>query len=91
LVEGIDDILEEIAPQLLSQGKGIMQPSRLSLPPNASLEAKKVFELIQESPRQIDEIIQESGLPSAKVSEILLDLEIKGLLKQLPGKRFRSN
>ena len=91
LVEGIEDILEEIAPQLLSQGKGVMQPSRLSLPPNASLEAKKVFELIQESPRQIDEVIQESGLPSAKVSEILLDLEMKGLLKQLPGKRFRSN
>ena len=91
LVEGIEDILEEIAPQLLSQGKGVMQPSRPSLPPNASLEAKKVFELVQESPRQIDEVIQASGLPSAKVSEILLDLEIKGLLKQLPGKRFRSN
>ncbi|MGH7771648.1 MAG: hypothetical protein ACREQA_05370 [Candidatus Binatia bacterium] len=40
-------------------------------------------------PLQIDEVIQTSGLSSAKVSEILLELEIQGLLKQLPGKRFK--
>ncbi len=90
LVERIEDILEEIAPQLHSQGRAVIEPPRPSLPPNASLEAKNVFELVKDSPRQIDEIIQASGLSSAKVSEILLDLEIKGLLKQLPGKRFRS-
>jgi predicted Rossmann fold nucleotide-binding protein DprA/Smf involved in DNA uptake len=37
---------------------------------------------------QIDELIEASGFSPAKVSEILLDLEIRGHLKQLPGKRF---
>ena len=50
-----------------------------------------VFELVQQGPLQIDELIQASGLSPAKVSEILLDMEIKGLLRQLPGKRFSLN
>ena len=90
LVEGVEDILEEIAPQLLSQAGVVKQSYRPSLPPNTSLEAKAVFELVQQSPLQIDDVIQASGLSSAKVSEILLDLEIKGLLKQLPGKRYST-
>jgi predicted Rossmann fold nucleotide-binding protein DprA/Smf involved in DNA uptake len=44
--------------------------------------------LVLGGPRQIDEVIESSGLSPAKVSEVLLDLEIHGLLKQLPGKRF---
>ena len=88
LVEGIEDILEEIAPQLL--GRGVGQKSTLpSLPPNMSFEARKIFELVLARPLQIDEVIQTSGLSPAKVSEILLELEIHGLLKQLPGKRFK--
>ena len=55
-----------------------------------SLEARKVFELVLVQPLQIDEVIQRSGFSPAKVLEILLELEIKGLLKQLPGKRFRA-
>ena len=55
-----------------------------------SPEAKKIFELVLGRPRQIDEVIETSGLQPAKVSEILLDLEILGLLKQLPGKRFSA-
>jgi predicted Rossmann fold nucleotide-binding protein DprA/Smf involved in DNA uptake len=44
--------------------------------------------LIAERALQIDEVIEASGLTAAKVSEILLDLEMRGFLKQLPGKRF---
>ena len=36
----------------------------------------------------IDEVIEGSGLPTASVSEILLDLELQGYLRQLPGKRY---
>jgi DNA processing protein len=88
LVERVDDILEEIAPQLARRGAPTEKSAPLALPPNLSQEAKKIFELILGRPRQIDEVIESSGLSPAKVSEVLLDLEIHGLLKQLPGKRF---
>jgi DNA processing protein len=87
LVERVEDILEEIAPQLAGNGAAA-EKSEPVLPPNMSAEAKKIFELVLGRPRQIDEVIESSGLQPAKVAEVLLDLEILGLLKQLPGKRF---
>lgn len=90
LVERVEDILEEIAPQLAGRAATQQASLPLALPPNMSAEAKKIFELVLGRPRQIDEVIETSGLTPAKVSEILLDLEILGLLKQLPGKRFSA-
>jgi predicted Rossmann fold nucleotide-binding protein DprA/Smf involved in DNA uptake len=38
----------------------------------------------------VDEIIERSGFTAAKVSEILLQLELEGYLKQLPGSRYTA-
>ncbi len=86
LVETVDDIIEEIAPQLAKRTGGA--PSRPDLPPSASENAHRIFALLQERSRHIDEVIEESGLPPSKVSEILLELELQGFLRQLPGKRY---
>ncbi len=87
LVESVDDIVEEIAPQLLSRrGDALKQARRL--PENASDGVRKIFGLLQERPLQIDEVIEASGFTSPKVLEILLELELQGYLRQLPGKRY---
>jgi DNA processing protein len=39
----------------------------------------------------IDEIIRTSGLPNSAVNVVLFSLEMKRLLKQLPGKMFVRN
>jgi predicted Rossmann fold nucleotide-binding protein DprA/Smf involved in DNA uptake len=39
----------------------------------------------------IDEVIHNSGLPSSAVSVALLSLEMKRMVKQLPGKLFVKN
>ena len=39
----------------------------------------------------IDEVIRKCGLPSSAVSVALLSLEMKRLVKQLPGKLFVKN
>lgn len=88
LVEGVQDIIEEIAPQLLERAGSAREKAPLAFPSDVGMEAKKIFGLITERALQIDEVIEASGLTAAKVSEILLDLEMRGLLKQLPGKRF---
>ncbi|MGH7767135.1 MAG: DNA-processing protein DprA, partial [Candidatus Binatia bacterium] len=87
-VERVEDILEEIAPQFARRAAAPEKSPPVVLPPNLSPEGKKIFALVLGQPRQIDEVIESSGLSPAKVSEVLLDLEIHGLLKQLPGKRF---
>ena len=88
-VERVEDVIEEIAPQLAGRAAARPEPLRPVLPANASAEARRVFEMVLSGPVQIDEVIESSGLTPAKVSEVLLDLEIKGMLKQLPGKRFQ--
>lgn len=57
----------------------------------ASLNAsqKRVYDLLNsEAPRHIDEIVESSGLNSSEVLATLFDLEMKGLVRQLPGKQF---
>lgn len=88
LVESVEDILEEIAPQLRGGAALAQKTAPVFLPADMSPEAKKIFELVLAGPLQIDEVIQMSGHSAAKVSEVLLDLEIRGLIKQLSGKRF---
>ena len=93
LVETVDDILEEIAPQLL-KGSGAAGAAPLSLPPHASAEARNIFSLLQEGCLQVDEIIEKSRTAVARVLEILLELELQGYVRQLPGKKYaaeRSN
>lgn len=91
LVESVEDIVEEIAPQLRERSRSVEKNRPISLPPDMSLEAKTLFDLILGGSCQIDELIQASTLSAARVSELLLDLEIRGFLKQLPGKIFRVN
>ena len=87
LVESVDDIIEEIAPQLLPRrGAGMKETRRL--PEHAADGARRIFALLQERPLQIDDIIEASGFAAPKVSEILLELELQGYLRQLPGKRY---
>jgi DNA processing protein len=90
LVESVEDIVEEIAPQLRRRAGDSTQQTQRVLPQNVAEEVKKIFTLLQEGSLQIDEIIEMSGLSSSKASEILLDLELQGYLRQLPGKRYTA-
>jgi DNA processing protein len=87
LVENVDDILEEIAPQLVARDR---QPALRTLPVDAQPETHKIFDLLQERSLHIDEVIEASGFSASRVSQILLELELQGFLKQLPGNRYSA-
>jgi DNA processing protein len=88
LVEGVDDILEEIAPQLARHAGTNIKYEARQLPQSSSAAVQKIFAMLQERSLQIDEIIEHSGLVPAQVLGILLDLELHGYLRQLPGKVY---
>jgi DNA processing protein len=91
LVETVEDIVEEIAPQLLAHGgsRRVRVP-KPALPQELGAEFQSIFDLFQERALQIDEVIESTGYASSKVSEILLQLELLGYIKQLPGKKFTA-
>ena len=90
LVETVDDIVEEIAPQLLVRSGKTLSAPRRTLPQNLGDEFQRIFGLFQERPLQIDEVIESSRCSPSRVSEILLELELQGYIKQLPGKKYTT-
>jgi predicted Rossmann fold nucleotide-binding protein DprA/Smf involved in DNA uptake len=50
---------------------------------------KKLYELLSaEEPVHLDDIVERSGLNSSEVLATLFDLEMKDIIRQLPGKQF---
>lgn len=81
LAETAGDIVREIAPQLGTARSAGPSP-RLEGP------AASIFGCLGEQPLAVDEIVERSGLDAANVLNALLELEISGLVRQLPGSRF---
>ncbi len=85
-VTSINDIIEELAPRL----KGIIKIQQV--PQEAQLEfsdrEKAIINIMTEEPMHIDEITRRCGRPISEISSILLELELKGAVRQLQGKRF---
>jgi len=50
---------------------------------------KKLFALLSaEEPRHVDELVEQSELNSSEVLATLFELEMKGIVRQMPGKQF---
>ena len=87
LVESIDDILSEIAPALTDRTEKLD-----TIVPVVPLEPDEdmLFQLFAEEAVHVDTLITGSGLEAARVLEVLLGLELKGVVAQLPGMYFTS-
>ncbi len=83
LVMSVDDILEDL--QTFFPTPPTLERSR---PPDLPENMQKVYEAISSDSTSIDEIIDRSGLPAGTATAALLQLEMKRLVKQLPGKFF---
>ncbi len=81
LTECAEDVLEEIAPQLLRR---VAARAPVELGPTEAA----VVGCMRHDTVHVDAIITRSGLPPGTVLQTLLDLELKGVVQQLPGKHF---
>ena len=85
LVMGAADILDDL--QILLPEKPHLEQSPARTVTFTGNE-QAVYEAITEGETAIDTIIAKSGLPPGAVSSTLLALEMKRLVKQLPGQHF---
>src|SRR5467141_2588763 len=86
LVMDASDILDDLQ-ILLPETKPSPEATVRTLPA-LSEDERRVYEAIRETETLIDDIATQAELPSGTVSSILLRLELKRLVKQLPGKYF---
>lgn len=101
LIENVYDILDEILPQL---DKSKEHSLHTSICGQDSREEKKtretkvfagltdseksILKVISSEAVEVDGIITAAGLKASDVLNILLTMELKGIIKQLPGKKF---
>jgi DNA processing protein len=93
LCEGAEDILSEFE-YLFPTSNRPPSPGETGVLPALELSEneQKIYDAVKaEDETSIDEIIRASGLPSSAVSGVLLGLEMKRVVKQLPGKLFVRN
>jgi DNA processing protein len=93
LCEGAEDILSEFE-YLFPASNRPPSASETGVLPALELsenEQRVLDTLRKDDDTSIDEVIRKSGLPSSAVSVALLSLEMKRVVKQLPGKLFVRN
>ena len=100
LIENVEDILEEILPQVTRAQKLVKPDQRQKQPddqqkiltssPDLVLKEteKTVWQVLSQKPVHIDQIITSTGLTAHEVLVILLNLELQGLIEQKPGKTY---
>lgn len=90
LVESVEDVLEElhmVMPKKMSNLQFPMSNEGINYSKLSSDEQKIVLVLTKE-PKHLDNLSAESGLSIPQVSSLLMMLEVKNVVRQLPGKMF---
>jgi DNA processing protein len=92
LCESAEDILSEFEYLFPSTNRPPGASETGVLPAlELSENEQKVYDAVSGEESTIDEVIRRSGLPASTVSVALLGLEMKRLIRQLPGKLFVRN
>jgi len=92
LCESVEDILSEFEYLFPATNRPPTPAATGTLPAMALHEnEQKVYDLLGAEEISIDDVIRRSALPSSAVSVALLSLEMKRLIRQLPGKLFARN
>jgi DNA processing protein len=92
LCEGAEDILSEFEYLFPASNRPPSANETGVLPAlDLSENEQKVFGVLDSEELTTDDVIRKSGLPSSAVSVALFSLEMKRLVKQLPGKLFVKN
>ena len=90
LVENAQDVLEELAAYLEISGISANRTRNQPVPelPPLTPEERGVYNMISPYPEHIDTIVRKAHIEPGKLLSLLLQLELKGIVQQLPGKFF---
>jgi len=87
LVRGVEDVLDEIAPALRQR----LDAARSSLAAATLSEVEtRVMDAVRPAGAHVDDVIRRTALAPGPALETLLALELRGLLEQQAGMRFRA-
>jgi DNA processing protein len=88
LVDCLEDILDATRIGQCRQQPTLFDAAPTARRSNLTPREAAVYELVAQGPRHLDEITQALELTAGEVSAMVLGLELKGMLSQLPGSYY---
>ncbi|HUO34489.1 MAG TPA: DNA-processing protein DprA [Candidatus Acidoferrum sp.] len=93
LVTSWEDVIEELPTPVRAEllpVESVPRQERTALVAEGLGPGERVLYalLAEDAAKHVDELVEESGLSSSEVLASLFDLELKGVVRQLPGKQF---
>lgn len=97
LVRHVDDILEDLAGIQAAEAPAedatlfpveAPRPPTAVEPPGLDEAGQKIWHAMSEAPRHVDALAQAAGLDSAEIIRTLMMLEIKKVIRRLPGSYY---
>jgi DNA processing protein len=82
LCRGAKDVLEEL------DGLAGMQPKAAPPPPALDPIEQTLWDYLANEPRQLEEIVDKLGLSVPRLTGLLLGLEMRKIVRRLPGNRY---
>lgn len=83
LIRGVEDVLEE-----LEGVSAVVQVDSPKPAPQLDAGEKRIWDFISGGPRHLDEMVQQLGFSVSQVSGMLMLLEMKKMVRRLPGNRY---
>jgi DNA processing protein len=89
LISCVDDIIEELNLDIDLEPR--IKESKDKQSPDLSIDECVLYNSIAKEPVRLDELLEKTHLDSPRIIELLLRLQVKRLIKQLPGQQFARN
>jgi DNA processing protein len=86
LVQNVEDVVEELQGSLRGAPPAVRSPAPAG--GDLSEEEQTVLNALSDEAAHIDALVTATGFPAGRALSALLSLELAGLARQLPGKRF---
>lgn len=95
---GVNNLLRDGSAHLVESGAEILDHLRSQIAPVTNVAATltlprlddsefSIYNLLEDGPRQIDQLIRNSDMKAVEVNRLLTSMQLKGLIRQLPGAR----
>jgi DNA processing protein len=91
LLTCVADLAYSLGWEKNTEAKGA--PEQLMLPIDLSADERAVYEIIQQNktPLAIDDLSIKANMPMSLLAMTLLDMELQGFIRSLPGKMYKVN
>ncbi len=83
LVRGAEDILEDLEGIAVPESQAVVEP-----PPELDEQQRRIWEFLADGPRHIDDLTRGLGLGVPEASRLLMTLEMKKVVRRLPGSQY---